>query len=229
MVRATDDPRGGDGDRATAQAAPARRSADRPQTPWGEGAVEEPEGRVRRPWYRRPLPLLALTGLVIVIAIVILIWWLDARQWEKTDDATIAADIAPVTTRIAGTVSRVLVSQNQDVAAGAELVEIDPKPFQNRLDQAKAAISAASASQESARASSASAEAEVAAAQAEAERRNADLKRYQALDPRVVSQQQLDAARAAAQSAEAQLHATQRRLTGAKAAIGEAQARIEQA
>jgi membrane fusion protein (multidrug efflux system) len=175
------------------------------------------------------LPLLVLSVLVVGVIIAIFLWWLHTRGWETTDDAFISAEVGPVTPRISGTVLRVLVNQNQDVATGALLVEIDRHPFQNRLDQARAGLAVSQAAYETARAASASAEADVTAAQAEAERRAADLKRYQALDPRVIAQQQIDATRAAAQTADAQLRAAQTRLAGAKAAIGEAQARIEQA
>src|SRR5438045_942798 len=119
MVRSTDDEHG-ERERGVTQASPPRRAERAGEASWRQPVPEDSsEGRPRRPWYRRPLPLLALTGLVLIIAIFIIIWWLDARQWEKTDDATIAADIAPVTTRVAGTVLRVLVTHNQDVAAGA--------------------------------------------------------------------------------------------------------------
>jgi len=187
------------------------------------------EGRVRRRWYQRPI-FMAVLGLVVLALIAVgVLWWLHSRQWESTDDAYISAHVAPVTPRLSGVALRVYVSDNQDVAAGAVLVEIDPRDIQARLDQARAGLSVSRAALETAKSAVASAEADVTAAQADAERRAADLKRYQSLDPRVISQQQLDAARAAAQTADAQLRSAQTRLGGSKAAVGEAQARIEQA
>jgi len=193
-----------------------------------ERIAEDREGRARRPWYRRPLVLMVLLVVIVGAAIAILLWWLHARQWESTDDAYIAAHVAPVTPRIAGVALRVDVNDNQDVAAGAVLVEIDPRDIQARLEGSRAGLSVAQAALLSSQAAVASAEADVTAAAAEAQRRAADLKRYQSLDPRVVSQQQLDAARAAAQTGDAQLRSAQTHLGGAKAAVGESQARIEQ-
>ncbi len=187
------------------------------------------EGRVRRRWYQRPIVMGVLGVAVLALIVVGVIWWLHSRQWESTDDAYISAHVAPVTPRISGVALRVYVSDNQDVAAGTVLVEIDPRDIQARLDQTRAGLAVSQAATETAKSAVASAEADVTAAQADAERRAADLKRYQSLDPRVISQQQLDAARAAAQTADAQLRAAQTRLGGSKAAVGEAQARIEQA
>ncbi len=195
----------------------------------GERSREIEEGRVRRRWYQRPLLLAVLGVLLLVVIIVTIIWWLHSRQWESTDDAYISAHVAPVTPRIGGVALRVNVNDNQDVPEGAVLVEIDPRDIQARLDQARAGLSVAQAALETSKSAVASAEADVTAAQAEADRRAADLKRYQSLDPRVVSQQQLDAARAAAQTADAQLRAAQTRLGGSRASVNEAQARIEQA
>jgi membrane fusion protein (multidrug efflux system) len=193
-----------------------------------ERSDDDREGRARRRWYQRPL-VLAVLALVLLIGIVIaIIWWLGARQWESTDDAYIAAHVSPVTPRIAGVALRVNVNDNQDVAAGAVLVEIDPRDIQARLDQARAGLAVAQAAVQTSRAAAAAAEADVSAAEAEADRRAADLKRFQSLDPRVVSQQQLDAARAAAQTADAQLRAAQTRLGGARASITESEARIQQ-
>src|SRR5207244_8296586 len=151
---------------------------------------------------------------LVALLVVVVVWGLHWWEWEPTDDAYISAQVAPVTPRVSGVALRVNVNDNQDVAAGAVLVEIDPRDIQARLDQARAGLSVALAALETAKAAVASAEADVTAAQAEAERRAADLKRYQSLDARVVSQQQLDAARAAAQTADAQLRAAQTRLGG---------------
>ncbi|HSV13308.1 MAG TPA: HlyD family secretion protein [Tepidisphaeraceae bacterium] len=230
--RNDDDANGNGAHTATSDAPPARRTGEPAREPRRDAPRDDEhdrEGRARRPWYRRPVPLLVLAVVIVAAAVGGVLWWLHARQWEETDDAFIAADVAPVTTKVAGMVLRVHIQLNQDVQAGDVLVDIDPRDIQARLDQSKAEVAVAQAARETAQASSASAEADVAAAQAEFERRSSDIKRYQALDPRVVSQQQLDVARAAAQSAEAQLRASQTHLAGAKAAITEAQARIEQA
>ncbi len=102
-------------------------------------------------------------------------YYLHARQYEDTDDAFVDGSVVQVASRIAGQIVSVEVDDNQDLAAGAVLVRIDPRDFEVRLDQAKAAKHLA---------------------EAEAARRQADLQTYESLDSRTVSQQQLYTARA---------------------------------
>lgn len=55
----------------------------------------------------------------------------------STDDATIEAHVIPVSPRVAGHVARVLVADNQVVAAGDPLVELDQRDLETRLAQAR--------------------------------------------------------------------------------------------
>ncbi len=57
-----------------------------------------------------------------------------------TDDAFIEARVAPVSARLRGTVIKVLVADNQDVAAGRVLVRLDPRDWQVNLERARAAV-----------------------------------------------------------------------------------------
>jgi membrane fusion protein (multidrug efflux system) len=82
---------------------------------------------------------------------------------------------------------------------------------------------------ESAKAELASAEADVEANQAEATMRSSDLDRYQKLDPRIVSEQKLDTARAAAKTANANLRASRTKELAVKAKVGEAAAQVDAA
>src|SRR5262249_46137599 len=86
---------------------------------------------------RRRSPLLpvalALAGLAAVGALVV--WWLDARGFESTDDAFIDTHMARVAPQVAGRVAMVAVDDNQAVVAGQLLIKIDPANFRARLDQ----------------------------------------------------------------------------------------------
>jgi membrane fusion protein, multidrug efflux system len=57
--------------------------------------------------------------LVIIIAAALItggvVWWLQARQWESTDDAFIDVHMVMIAPQVAGRVSRVLVDDNQKV------------------------------------------------------------------------------------------------------------------
>src|SRR4051812_30408803 len=103
-----------------------------PQSQRRERLDEDGERRPRRRWYQRPLVLAALGAVLVIGIVVVVVWWIHSRQWESTDDAYISAHVAPVTPRIPGVALRVNVSDNQDVAAGAVLVEIDSRDIQAR-------------------------------------------------------------------------------------------------
>lgn len=108
--------------------------------------------------------------------------------------------------------------------AAARRAELTRAQTQAALVQAKAGLERAKAAVQSSKSQEASARADVTAAEAEAQRRSADLKRYESLDPRAVSRQQLDAARAASESADAVLAAARKKASAAEAAIEEARA-----
>jgi membrane fusion protein (multidrug efflux system) len=97
-------------------------------------------------WYRRPLWLLAVLAAAAAIIVGGVLWWLEARQWESTDDAFIDAHMVLVAPQVAGRVARVLVNDNQEVAAGQLMVQLDPAYFQAQLDQAVANRAAAEGS-----------------------------------------------------------------------------------
>jgi membrane fusion protein, multidrug efflux system len=56
---------------------------------------------------------------------------------EDTDDAQITGHINTVSSRINGTISQVLVDDNQDVKAGQLLAVIDPRDYETAVQQAK--------------------------------------------------------------------------------------------
>ncbi|HXY40975.1 MAG TPA: HlyD family secretion protein [Vicinamibacteria bacterium] len=60
--------------------------------------------------------------------------------WENTDDAQIDGYVYPVSSRVAGYVTRVMVDDNQYVEAGTVLVQLDTKDYEVALANAKAAL-----------------------------------------------------------------------------------------
>jgi membrane fusion protein (multidrug efflux system) len=81
---------------------------------------------------------LGLLGLVLVVGG--LLWWLLAQGREETDDAYVDGHISNLSSRISGTISSVLVTDNQLVKKGQLLVELDPGDYQVKVDQYKAAL-----------------------------------------------------------------------------------------
>jgi membrane fusion protein (multidrug efflux system) len=109
-------------------------------TPFDRGALAWRRG-VRR--WRRALALLVLCVAAVIGGVYGLRLW---QYWERhvsTDDAFVEAHVSPVSARIRGTVLEVLVRDNQDVAAGAPLVRLDPRDFEVKVAQARAAVATA--------------------------------------------------------------------------------------
>jgi membrane fusion protein (multidrug efflux system) len=103
----------------------------------GAGETETPR--------RRPNPLIPL----VIVAVVCFgggRWWLNARNYEDTDDAQVDGHMNPIASRIAGTIQAVHVHDNQHVQAGDPLVDLDPRDYKVALTQAKAGYSQAFAS-----------------------------------------------------------------------------------
>ncbi len=94
-----------------------------------------------------------LIGVVLVVAIGIGVWWWIAAGHESTDDAQVDAHITPIASRVGGTVLHVPVEPNQEVEAGAVLVEIDKRDYEVALERARAELADAEAAAVAARAS----------------------------------------------------------------------------
>jgi membrane fusion protein, multidrug efflux system len=77
-------------------------------------------------------------------------FWLAHRGLEVTDDAQLDADVVAVPSRAGGTVTAVHFTDNQRVAAGALLVELDDAQARAKLAQAEADLLGAKASADAA-------------------------------------------------------------------------------
>jgi len=101
--------------------------------------------RPRRRGMRRALLVVVLLVVIAVVASYGYHWWTTGRFLEATDDAYTQADAVSIAPRVAGTVSEVLVTDNQRVRAGQVLARIDPRDFTAALDQARADADSAQA------------------------------------------------------------------------------------
>jgi membrane fusion protein, multidrug efflux system len=220
-------------------------------------------------------PLLRRSGVRVGIGIVILAvigigaWlWITAGR-ESTDDAQVDGHVTPIAARVGGTVSRVMVIDNQEVDQGTVLVEIDPRDYQVALDKAKAdvadaeaaaaaamsnvpvmsaqttgGVTAARGGVDSAQSGVTAAEREVDAARArlvtaQAKQREVeanatktarDVERLRGLLAKdEVSQQQFDAAVAAADNQKAAVDSARSQVAEAQAGIPLAESRLAQA
>jgi membrane fusion protein (multidrug efflux system) len=200
------------------------------------GDHEQPDEPEKPPFYKRPVLMTVLVVLALAAVTGGVLYWLHARQFEKTDDAFVTGHIVRIAPRVAGQVTRVRVDDNQVVRRGDLLVELDPTDLQARVNQSEADVQAARGRLAEAEAQVAMGRAQVGQAKAaevaagtEAERAAADLKRDEALDPRAISQQQLDAARAAARSAAANLNAAKQKTVAAQSQLDLSKAQVKTA
>jgi membrane fusion protein (multidrug efflux system) len=66
--------------------------------------------------------------------------WGYFDSYESTDDAQIEGHLNGISSRISGTVTAVHFDNNQKIAAGEVLVELDPRDYRVSLDQARAGM-----------------------------------------------------------------------------------------
>jgi membrane fusion protein (multidrug efflux system) len=195
--------------------------------------IVPPPPRKRR--RQQKLLLAGVAGLVLLIA-VILYYRYFISPYESTDDAFIDGYVTLISPRVPGQVTRLVVTDNQEVKQGDVLVEIDPRDYEASLSQAKADLAAASSQANQARAQVnvseakvAQAQAAVTAAEAEAQRADDDLKRYQSVESRAVSKSAFDLAQAQARSANADLEAARSQTNAAAAEVALSEAGVETA
>ena len=97
-------------------------------------------------------PRHASKGRAIAVVIVLLgaaaLWYAYDRssRYPSTDDASIDADVVHVASPVGGRIIRVPVEENQHVAKGDVLFEIDPVPYRLAVAQAQAEVELARAS-----------------------------------------------------------------------------------
>src|SRR6202007_2238953 len=103
----------------------------------GESPANASTARDERPNSSRNL-LIGVIALVIVVAGIFV--WRYLGGYESTDDAQVDVHLYPVSSRVAGYVTKVNVDDNQYVQKGAVLVEIDPKDFELAVEQANASL-----------------------------------------------------------------------------------------
>jgi membrane fusion protein (multidrug efflux system) len=90
-----------------------------------------------------------LIGLAVVVALAALGWggyaWWQSTKRITTDDAYVEGSIVVISAKVAGHVAEIHMDDNRAVKAGELLLRIDPRDYQARRDQAKAAVAVAQA------------------------------------------------------------------------------------
>ncbi len=121
-------------------------SPSRQAMPSFDEAADKASRRVGFGRHRGVVFLLAIAG--VIVAALIVAWWLHARNYESTDDAFIDTRTVQISAQVAAAIVDVSVTDNQLVDAGAELVRLDDRDYVAQRDQAQAQINQAQASVE---------------------------------------------------------------------------------
>ena len=112
-----------------------------------DATVPETQGttgqRLKR-WLAPAIILLLAAGIIVLITGN---WnsWASERVSQKTDDAYVRADLTPLSTKVAGLVLTVPVSDYQAVKAGDLLVQLRDDDYRAQVQQASAAVQSAEA------------------------------------------------------------------------------------
>lgn len=180
-----------------------------------------------------------IIGIGIVLGAVITgaaVWHINYQN-PRTNDAMVRANIVGIAPEVSGRIVELHVEDNQYVKQGDLLYVIDPRPYQARLDKAKAELLLAEKDVDSRRASSGSAEIAIerlehqrAAADAEVKRIEAEdeylhnyLERLEPLaDKQYVTTDQLKQARSRYAASRAELADAKAKELSARSAIEEA-------
>jgi membrane fusion protein (multidrug efflux system) len=164
---------------------------------------------------------------LILLSILLIGGWYGLRWFVKshtcitTDNAFIETHIHPVTPRISGTVTAVLVRDNQYVKKGEVLLEMDATDYRILVDKAEAELGVARNETSGDQMQVAAAQAGVQSARAQQNQAQLDLKRGTRLfEKEVIPKEQLERLQTSMQVAEAQLKLAEENLRKDKALAG---------
>ncbi len=145
----------------------------------------------------------------------------DLRQTVDATGTIFAVTTVQVGSQVSGTIAKLNVDFNSHVHKGDLIAEIDPRVYEGQLAQSRADL-------ENSRANLAASKANLANSKAKAAQAKADYDRTIPLGERgIVSPQQVDSAKAAAESAAAQVSASEASVRQATAQVAQREAALK--
>jgi len=108
---------------------------------------EQSQAKPKAKWQKFVVPALIVLLAVVILATITWDWnaWEGGRVEQVTDDAYVRGDLTPLSTKVAGIVRDVKVTDYQQVRKRELIVELDSDDFRAQVDQAIAAVEAAKA------------------------------------------------------------------------------------
>ncbi len=175
----------------------------------------------RTPVSRRWRLLAGVGGAVLAVALVYGLYWAQVlRYHQTTDDAYVSGNVVEITPQISGTVVAIGADDTQFVKAGQSLVRLDRADAKVALDQADAQLARTVRDVRTLFATSSQLAAAVEVKQTELARAQNDLERRARLGTSgAVSGEELQHARDAVRSAQADLAAARQQLAGNRARV----------
>jgi membrane fusion protein (multidrug efflux system) len=185
-----------------------------------EAGTAEPSPPPRKS--RRKIVRLAIVAAVLLAIVVAgVAYWLHARQFASTDDAYVNADTVDVAAQVAGEVTNVYVRDQQKVAAGDPLFDIDARNYEAAVAKAEAQLALARQNVQEQSAAVDVARAQLAQREAEALNARHNNQRAQELVASgFFSKQGGEQARTQELTAQAAVHASEATLAQAQSALG---------
>lgn len=203
--------------------------------------------RIREHW------LLASVGTIVLLAALIggVLYWLQVRHYESTDDAFVAARSFSVASKVGGYVTDIPVTDNQHVKAGDLLAKIDERDYRIAIDQANAQVAVARANIANVEAQIVSQQEQIKQAEAQLEQAQAQLqfsqeefaraqdlvekgagtvqRQQQTRSDLQAQQANTERAKTAVTAAQVGIKTLQAQLEGARAQLQQSQAQLDQA
>lgn len=199
---------------------------------------DTPQPAAEKPVKQKPPsnPVRRWTFIILVLCALLLAWYLRSdRVTPFTSQARVNALVVPIAPEVSGTITAVLVGNNQPVKAGQELFQIDIERYELAVQTAEASYESAVQAIGAAKANVSAAEAGIKSATAMVERARQDAIRMRTIreqDPGAISQRRLESAEASLAASEGQLAAAEAQREKALqdlGAEGDANSRILQA
>jgi membrane fusion protein, multidrug efflux system len=109
--------------------------------------VEHTAPSMKAIWQKFGTPVLVVLLAVAIVLTMTRNWnaWEGARVEQVTNDAFVRGDLTPLSTKVAGLVRDVKVTDYQKVRKGDELVLLEDDDYRAQVAQAEAAVEAAKA------------------------------------------------------------------------------------
>jgi len=192
------------------------------ETTTSPSTTEQNQPENGSPGFTRQKKAALILGIILVLVIVFgLRWFIQSRTRIMTDNAFIEASIHPVAPRINGTITNILVHDNQFVRKGELLVELDATDYQVSVDKAEAELGIAQNETTGNQLQVAAARATVQSARAQHQQAVQDITRGKALfEKEVIPKEQLERLQTALQVAEARLKQSEEALKKDEAVAG---------